>query len=167
MAGPQVSEMADSGHEQEPEGCYVDLAEGPLDVNAVLARVRSPKAGANVLFSGSTRDNFQGRAVATLCYSAYRPRALRSMREIAADIRTRHGLLSVAIVHRLGPVPIGEDSVLIAVSAPHRKAAWQAGEECLERVKERVEIWKQEVFRLTGDRMYTVAPVSLSNGVDD
>lgn len=95
---------------------------------------------------GSTRDNFQGRPVATLCYAAYRPRALRSMAEIAADVHARHGLLGLAIVHRLGPVPIGEDSILIAVSAPHRQAAWQAGEECLERVKQRVEIWKEEVF---------------------
>lgn len=112
---------------------------------------RLPSSQSQKCCSGTTRDNFQGRAVATLCYSAYRPRALRSMHEIAADVRARHGLLSVAIVHRLGPVPIGEDSILIAVSAPHRKAAWQAGEECLERVKERVEIWKQEVFTGEGE----------------
>ena len=89
--------------------------------------------------------------MATLRYAAYQPRALQSMRDIAAGIRSKHGLTAIAIVHRLGPVPIGEDSVLIAVSAPHRKAAWTAGEECLERVKERVEIWKQEVFEPTAD----------------
>ncbi|EPE03924.1 molybdenum cofactor synthesis protein 2b [Ophiostoma piceae UAMH 11346] len=133
------------------DACHVALSEEPLDVAAIMQRVRSPKAGANVLFAGSTRDSFDGRAVATLRYAAYQPRALQSMRDIAASIRLKHNLTAIAIVHRLGPVPIGEDSVLIAVSAPHRKAAWTAGEECLERVKERVEIWKQEVFEPTAD----------------
>lgn len=128
------------------DNCYVALSEGPLDVAAIMQRVRSPKAGANVLFAGSTRDNFNGRAVATLRYAAYEPRALQTMRSIAAGILIKHSLTGIAIVHRLGPVPIGEDSVLIAVSAPHRKEAWLAGEECLEQVKERVEVWKQEVF---------------------
>ncbi len=101
---------------------------------------------------GSTRDNFEGRPVATLVYAAYGPRALRTMRDIATDVRTKHGMLSVAVVHRLGTVPIGEDSILIAASAPHRQAAWRGAEECLERVKERVEVWKQEVFAADGAR---------------
>ncbi|CAK7267515.1 hypothetical protein SEPCBS119000_002588 [Sporothrix epigloea] len=128
------------------DGCYVALSEAPLDVNAVLGRVRSAQAGANVLFAGSTRDSFDGRPVATLRYASYRPLALRTMLGIADSVRTTHGLVAIAVVHRLGPVPIGEDSILIAVSAPHRQAAWRAGEECLERVKESVEIWKEEVF---------------------
>jgi molybdopterin synthase catalytic subunit len=65
---------------------------------------------------------------------------------IAKDIQSKHGLVSIAITHRLGRVDIGEESILIAVSAPHRKAGWAAGEECLERVKDRVEIWKEEWF---------------------
>ncbi|CAK7274493.1 hypothetical protein SEPCBS57363_006193 [Sporothrix epigloea] len=128
------------------DGCYVALTEAPLDVNSVLGRVRSAKAGANVLFAGSTRDSFDGRPVATLRYASYRPLALRTMLTIATSMCTTHGLVAIAVVHRLGPVPIGEDSILIAVSAPHRQAAWRAGEECLERVKECVEIWKEEVF---------------------
>ncbi|CAK7202511.1 hypothetical protein SEUCBS139899_005234 [Sporothrix eucalyptigena] len=128
------------------DGCYVALTEAPLDVAALLNRVRSPKAGANVLFAGSTRDSFEGRSVATLRYASYRPLALRTMLSIASDVRVAHDLVAIAVVHRLGPVPIGEDSILIAVSAPHRQAAWRAGEACLERVKERVEIWKEEVF---------------------
>lgn len=68
------------------------------------------------------------------------------MRSIAEKIATKHGLLGIAIVHRLGIVPIGEESILIAVSAPHRQAGWRAGEETLEEVKEKVEVWKLEEF---------------------
>ncbi|OAA61678.1 molybdopterin synthase large subunit [Niveomyces insectorum RCEF 264] len=128
------------------EGCYVALTEDPLDAADLLARVRSPHAGANVLFSGTTRDNFHGRPVATLRYAAYRPRALQTLRAIAVDVRARFGLEGVAVVHRLGAVPIGVDSILVAVSAPHREAAWRGAETCLEAIKARVEIWKQEVF---------------------
>jgi molybdopterin synthase catalytic subunit len=66
--------------------------------------------------------------------------------EIARGVKERHGLKGVAIIHRLGVVPIGEESILIAVSAPHRQAAWRAGEEALEECKKRVEVWKLEEF---------------------
>lgn len=72
--------------------------------------------------------------------------ALRTMMNIAKDIYAKHSLKGVAMIHRLGTVPIGEESILIAVSSPHRKAAWDAGEEALEEVKLKVEIWKQEMF---------------------
>ena len=58
----------------------------------------------------------------------------------------KHKLIAISLIHRLGEVPIGEESILVAVAAPHRKAAWRAGEECLELVKEKVEIWKKEEF---------------------
>lgn len=65
---------------------------------------------------------------------------------LAEDIYTKHNLSAIAITHRLGRVEIGEESILIAVASPHRQAAWKAGEECLELVKEKVEIWKEEWF---------------------
>ena len=65
---------------------------------------------------------------------------------IATAVRARHGLRGIAVVHRLGVVPIGEESIVIAVSAPHRQAAWRAGEEALEECKARVEVWKREEF---------------------
>lgn len=68
------------------------------------------------------------------------------MLAICKDTLARHGLKSVAMIHRLGIVPIGEESILIAVSAPHRQAAWKAGEEALEACKKHVEIWKREEF---------------------
>lgn len=72
------------------------------------------------------------------------------MLSIARSLVTTHGLQSVAMVHRLGTVPIGEESILIAVSAPHRQAAWRAGEEALEECKKRVEVWKKEEFKGEG-----------------
>ena len=68
------------------------------------------------------------------------------MLKLAKDIKEKHSLVAIAMIHRLGVVPIGEESILIAVSAPHRQAAWRAGEEALEACKEKVEIWKLEEF---------------------
>ncbi|KAG8168017.1 hypothetical protein KVR01_003706 [Diaporthe batatas] len=127
-------------------GIYVGLTHDPLDPKPVMEKVRSPQAGATVLFAGTTRDNFGGRPVLNLAYQSYAPLALRTMRDIAEALKEKHGLKGVAIVHRLGVVPVGEESILIAVSSPHRAAAWHAGEECLEEVKARAEIWKLETF---------------------
>lgn len=68
------------------------------------------------------------------------------MRSIARSVKEEHSLTAISIIHRLGIVPIGEESILIAVSAPHRQAAWRGGEEALEECKERVEVWKLEEF---------------------
>lgn len=130
----------------EEPGLYVALTHSPLDAGLLLARVRSPLAGANVLFSGTTRDSFGGRAVAGLTYQAYAPLALATLRRVAAATRDAHALTAVAVVHRLGPVPVGEESILLAVASPHRQAAWRAGEALLEEVKARAEIWKLERF---------------------
>ena len=118
-----------------------------LDVNAALAKVKSPEAGAVVMFAGTTRNSFQSKVVLDLEYSAYGPLALQSMLDIAKKIHEAHSLTAINIVHRLGRVPIGEESILICLSAPHRTAAWRAGEEALEKIKDRVEIWKLERFK--------------------
>lgn len=86
----------------------------------------------NTNFTGTTRDNFGGKPVKELQYTAYNKLALRSMLAICKDILNKHGLKGISMIHRLGTVPIGEESILIAVSSPHRKAAWLAGEEALE-----------------------------------
>ncbi|KAI1408204.1 Molybdopterin biosynthesis MoaE [Hypoxylon sp. FL1857] len=132
--------------EIKEDGCYVGLTHHHLNLQDVMDRVRSPQAGAIVMFAGTTRDNFGGKPVKELQYSAYNPLALRTMLSICKSIRAQHGLVAIAMVHRLGIVPIGEESILIAVSAPHRQAAWRAGEQALEDCKERVEVWKKEEF---------------------
>jgi molybdopterin synthase catalytic subunit len=147
----------------EKDAIFVELTHDTLEINSVMDRVRSPKAGAMVLFAGekrpvlyqeyllklatgSTRDSFDGRPVSHLSYSAYVPLALQSLLEIARTVYQEYSLQAIAMVHRLGPVPIGQDSILIAVSAPHRTPAWRAGEEALEKCKAKVEIWKLEEF---------------------
>lgn len=124
----------------------VTLTHAPLSASAVLDAVRSPAAGALVLFAGTTRDTFDSKPVKQLQYTAYVPLALRTMLSVAEQVRDAHGLKGVAMAHRLGVVPVGEESVLIAVAAPHREAAWRAGEQALEEVKEKVEVWKLEEF---------------------
>lgn len=128
------------------ENIHIELTYSALDTNAILSRVRSPSAGANVLFLGTTRDTFEGRAVARLSYESYAPLALRTLTGISRRARQTHGLVGVCIAHRLGSVPIGEASIAIAVSAAHRRAAWRAGEEVLEECKAKAEIWKREEF---------------------
>ncbi|KAL2135587.1 hypothetical protein VTI74DRAFT_7863 [Chaetomium olivicolor] len=128
------------------EGCYVALTTSHLNLQSVTDRVRSPQAGAIVLFAGTTRDSFDGKPVKELQYTAYHPLALRTMMEICTTLKAKHGLKGIAMIHRLGVVPIGEESILIAVSSPHRQAAWRAGEEALEECKKRVEVWKREEF---------------------
>ncbi|KAI4117116.1 MAG: hypothetical protein LQ338_007614 [Usnochroma carphineum] len=117
-----------------------------LDVASVISSVKSPQAGAVVLFAGTTRDNFEGKPVTHLEYSSYAPLALKTMVSVAQLVKTKHALTAVTMVHRLGVVPIEEESILIAVSAPHRQAAWKGGEEALELCKEKVEVWKLEEF---------------------
>ncbi|TVY36555.1 Molybdopterin synthase catalytic subunit [Lachnellula subtilissima] len=126
--------------------CFVALTKDHLDAKSVMDRVRSPKAGAIVLFAGTTRDNFAGKPVKELQYTSYEPRALQSMLAICKSVKEKHSLTAISMMHRLGVVPIGEESILIAVSSPHRQAAWRAGEEALEECKEKVEVWKKEEF---------------------
>ncbi|KAK4069064.1 hypothetical protein Trihar35433_5643 [Trichoderma harzianum] len=132
--------------EMSEDGCYVGLTHDYLNIQQAIDKVRSPAAGAIVLFAGTTRDNFAGKPVKELQYTAYNKLALRTMLAICKDILSKHGLKGISMIHRLGTVPIGEESILIAVSSPHRQAAWRAGEEALEACKSRVEVWKKEEF---------------------
>jgi len=128
------------------ESIHIELRYDSLDIPACLAFTRSPTAGANVLFLGTTRNNFDDRPVTRLSYSAYPKLALKSLFAIAEDVKARHGLEKVYIAHRLGEVAIEEESIAVSVSSGHRQAGWMGSEEILERVKARAEIWKREWF---------------------
>jgi len=130
----------------EEENLYVELTHDHLDIASIMNKVRSPKAGAIVFFAGTTRDTFDSKPVKQLQYSSYPPLALNTLLKICKSVKGKHNLTAIAMVHRLGVVPIGEESILIAVSSPHRQAAWRAGEEALEECKEKAEIWKLEEF---------------------
>jgi molybdopterin synthase catalytic subunit len=130
---------------------HIELRYTPLDTPAALCFTRSPSCGANVLFLGTTRNNFDNRPVTRLSYSAYPALALKSLFAIAEDVRVKHGLEKVYIAHRLGEVDVEEESIAVSVSSAHRGAGWRGAEELLERVKQRAEIWKREWFADTGE----------------
>jgi len=110
-----------------------------LDVGALAAAVRDPRAGAVVLFEGVTRE------VDELEYEAYVEMAEPRLAAIAAEEAARHGLCAVAVEHRTGSVPLSEPSVLVAVSAPHRGEAFAGARAVIDRVKAEAPIWKVEV----------------------
>ena len=118
----------------------------PLDVREVIAAVEDPGAGAVVSFTGAVRDNSLGKAVVALEYEAYPAAAEKMMARIADEIAERWGLHRVAIIHRVGRLTIGEASVVIAVSSPHRQEAFAACEYVLKRLKEIVPVWKKEAY---------------------
>ncbi len=122
------------------------LSEAPLDLDAVIAEVADERAGAIATFVGTTRRESRGRSVLYLEYEAYGGMAEQVMEEIAADLREKHDVCEVAIHHRIGRVDIGEKSVAIAVSAPHRRAALAACAEAIDRLKGTVPLWKKEVY---------------------
>ncbi len=122
------------------------LFEEPLDLAACVAEVESDEAGAIATFTGTTRISSRGRTVHHLEYEAYPGMAEQVMAEIAEELRARHELVAVAIHHRIGTVSIGEQSVVIAVSAAHRAAALAACAEAIDQLKERVPLWKKEVY---------------------
>ena len=122
------------------------LSGSPLSLEAVVEEVASPEAGAIATFVGTTRVHSRGRTVTHLEYEAYEGMAEREMEAIAAELRERYHLCSIAIHHRIGQVAIGERSVAIAVSAPHRADALAACKDAIDTLKERVPLWKKEVY---------------------
>ena len=117
----------------------VRVTEAPLDLSALAAAVRDPRAGAVVLFEGVTRD------VPELDYEAYAEMATARIEAIAAEEAARHGLCAVAVEHRTGTVALSEPSVIVAASAPHRGEAFAGARALIDRVKAEAPIWKVEV----------------------
>jgi MoaE-MoaD fusion protein len=122
------------------------LTEEPIDLASVVAEVADVRAGAIATFTGTTRIHSRGRPVIHLEYEAYPGMAEEVMAAIADELRERHDLCAVAITHRVGRVGIGDTSVAIAVSAPHRRAALDACSDAIDALKERVPLWKKEVY---------------------
>jgi len=124
----------------------VELTRAPIVPQDILAGVKAPADGAVVVFDGIVRNHSGDRRTLYLDYEAYEPMALRQMEEIVAEVRTRWAVDRIALVHRLGRLQIGETSVFIAVSAPHRADAFDACRHAIERLKRVVPIWKKEYF---------------------
>jgi molybdopterin synthase catalytic subunit len=117
---------------------HVRVADGPLALEPLIALVRDPRAGAVVSFQGVTRE------VAELDYEAYAPMAERKIAEIVAAAIDRYGLTAAAAEHRIGVVPLSEPSVVVAVSAPHRDAAFAGARKIIDEIKAQAPIWKKE-----------------------
>lgn len=122
------------------------LTHEEIDVCAVENAVRHAGAGAVLTFRGDTRDSFEGRRVERLEYEAYPEMAVPQMEAIAKEVGERWPGARVAMAHRLGLVPVGETSVVISVTAPHRDACYAASRYAIDTLKARVPIWKKEVY---------------------
>jgi molybdopterin synthase catalytic subunit/molybdopterin converting factor small subunit len=122
------------------------LSERPLSLDAAVDEVRADDAGAIATFVGTTRRRSRDRDVLHLEYEAYEGMAEQVMESLAQELKGRHGLCEIAIHHRIGRVDIGETSVVIAVSAPHRAAALAACRDAIDELKVSVPLWKKEVY---------------------
>lgn len=126
-------------------GAFLLSAE-PLDLGRVVAEAASDDAGAVATFVGTVRRHSRGREVVRLEYEAFEEMAEPMLRRLAGELTDKHGLCEVAIHHRVGAVDIGEASVVIAVSAPHRAAALDACREAIDTLKGTIPLWKKEIY---------------------
>ena len=120
----------------------------PLSVQQVNDLVKRPTDGAVVSFDGIVRNNFDGRPVHYLEYEAYAAMAEKKLAEIGAEVQQKFAIGEIAMIHRIGRLDIGESSIVIAVAAPHRHAAFEACAYAMDRVKTEVPVWKKEFFAM-------------------
>ena len=122
------------------------ITEQPLNPEDYTSLVQRDSNGAVVTFLGTTRDSFEGKKVIHLEYEAYEEMAYKKLEEIRQELKAEFGVEDVAIAHRIGPVNIGQISLVVAVASPHRKEAFYACHEAVNRLKHVVPIWKKEVY---------------------
>lgn len=138
-APPDLAETTENGN-------FFALTRRPIDVRAVIARIQTGAEGAVVTFEGTARNNTGGRPTLCLDYEGYEPMALRAMAEIGGSLVSDCPILRIAIVHRLGRLLVGEASVVVVVTAAHRRPAFEAALAAINRLKKIVPIWKKEHF---------------------
>lgn len=129
------------------------ITQEPIDVDQVLSRVGTPADGAVLLFLGTVRDHNDGRRVRGMRYEAYVAMADRVLREIAEEASVRAATDRIAAVHRIGELAVGEISVAIAISSPHRAEAFEGGRWIIEEIKRRLPVWKEEHY-IEGSRRW-------------
>lgn len=123
----------------------VEVTERLLDVPALQALVDDPRAGAVVTFSGTVREHDHGRSVASLTYEGH-PTAETVLMAVAEEIASRFDVLALVVVHRVGPIPIGESALVATVATAHRGEAFAACQALVDLTKERLPVWKHQVF---------------------
>lgn len=140
VAGAYTQQITD------PAGHFFALTREPIDGTAIARRLLRGEDGAFVNFEGVTRNNSKGRATRHLEYECYEPMAVKTMAQIGLEIAGTHSISRIAMVHRLGRVEISETSVAVVVTSPHRRAAFDAALEGINRLKKLVPVWKKEYF---------------------
>ena len=128
------------------ENSMVLITDRPLNPESVTAQVRAPANGGVVTFLGTTREETEGRPVRFLEYEAYPEMAEKEIRKIFRELEERWGVTEAAVAHRIGHLEIGEISMVVAVATPHRREAFSACWQAVDRIKETVPIWKKEFF---------------------
>ncbi len=122
-----------------------DVVHEPVSVRDLETLVADRAAGATVSFSGDVRDHDHGRDVAHLEYEGH-PSAAEVLAEVAREVAERHQVVAIAVVHRVGPLQIGESALVAAVSAAHRAEAFAACSDLVDETKHRLPVWKHQVF---------------------
>ncbi len=123
-----------------------EIVAAPIELNDLLAKIASPRAGGIATFLGVVRDNSLGRKVRYLLYEAYPPMALKEMEAIEREVRAKWEIEKIAITHRIGRLEVGEASVAIAVSSAHRREGIEACHFAIDRLKQTVPVWKKEYW---------------------
>jgi molybdopterin synthase catalytic subunit len=139
-SGRYLQEIAD------PEGHFFALTRETIDSRWLVEKLQREEDGGVVTFEGVTRNNTKGRPTRYLEYECYEAMAIRTMAEIGREIARAHAIGRIGMIHRLGKLDIGEASVVVVASAPHRKPAFDAALEGINKLKKLVPIWKKEYF---------------------
>lgn len=149
---------------------WSDITTDPIDPSAVAERVGAPEDGAVALFAGAVRNRNEGRPVGGMEYEGYAEMAREQLAAIVAEAASRAGSDRIAAVHRLGELEVGEVSVAIAVSTPHRAEAFEAARYVIEEIKKRLPVWKRERY-LDGESAWlkgrSPAPAAVGVGCGD
>ncbi len=124
----------------------VEITNKPINIDDIIKSVASQNAGAIDVFIGTVRNNTKGKAVVKLDFEAYEPMAISELQKIVNTAKQKWAIEKVAVVHRVGLLALGEVPVVIAVSTPHRKDAFDACQFIIDTLKETVPIWKKEIF---------------------
>ena len=140
--GAEVAQTSTCGSSRD----FFELTTDRIDVGTIARRVIPPECGATVTLDGYAREWTKGRRTLYLVYEAYAPMAISELKKLGAQAHEKFPIAHIGIVHRTGRLEIGETSVVISVSAPHRRAAFEACEWAIRELKRTVPIWKKEVF---------------------
>lgn len=128
------------------ESILVDITSTSVNLQQASNFVTHPEAGAVNIFTGTTRNHHDGKRVLELFYDCYREMAIKELRMISVKMHEKHSLKRIWITHRIGLVPVGEASIILAVSSAHRKNAFAATADAMNIIKKEVPIWKKETY---------------------